>query len=338
MKLLKKIFAFTLPLTLGAGVLHAQTGTELDQKALTESLVQSLEKKGISRAHTESVLSQAVRRNSILRVIQKPAESKPWHEYRNIFLQKNRINAGADFISKHQDLFDAAYKKYGVDPHIIAAIIGVETFYGTRMGRHRILDALYTLGFFYPKRADFFRAELGYFIELADNQGWNTTEKLGSYAGAMGMGQFIPSSYQHYAVDGDNDGKIDLFTSIPDAIFSVANYFKVHGWVKDKVAFIEAEPTKPGVDTLIYKGLKPKHVADDLIKRGVSFEVPLSDDEKVKLIRYAIKPQHENANISYDYLIGTKNYYVITRYNRSKLYARAVSELADAIRDKLKAS
>ena len=196
--------------------------------AYIEELIQQHD---FSRPELEEVLAAAERRQDIIDLMRRPAERRlNWHEYRKIFLDEQRIAGGVEFWQQNQATLERAEKEYGVAPEVIVAIIGVETRYGRVTGRHRVVDALMTLAFDYPPRASFFRKELTQFLLLAREEGKNPTSLTGSYAGAMGFGQFIPSSYRNYAVDFDRDGVRDIWQNRTDAIGSVANYFSRHGW------------------------------------------------------------------------------------------------------------
>lgn len=188
---------------------------------------------GMEVAEVEALLEGVARDDSILERMARPYEAKPWHAYRKLFLTDERIDGGRAFLDAHRALLERAQAETGVPAEVITAIIGVETGYGKTMGRDRVVTALYTLGFHHPRRGRFFRSELGHFLHLVRDQGWDRDQVLGSYAGAMGMGQFMPSSYRTYAVDFDRDGRIDLFGSVADAIGSVANYLGTHGWKPD---------------------------------------------------------------------------------------------------------
>ena len=179
-------------------------------------------------------LAKANKREKILQSIAKPWEAKPWHQYYPIFLTEKRLSKGLEFWQQHRQTLERAEQELGIPAEIIVAIIGVETFYGTYKGKHSVLDALYTLGFYYPPRSKFFRSELEQLFLLAKEENFDVTELMGSYAGAMGWGQFISSSYRHYAIDFDGDGVRDLLNNPVDAIGSVANYFKLHGWQPGK--------------------------------------------------------------------------------------------------------
>ncbi|MGR6870874.1 lytic murein transglycosylase B [Pseudomonas sp. HK3] len=270
------------------------------------------------------VLSQAERKDKILEAISRPAEKvKPWHEYRDIFLTESRAKAGKAFLKEHKATFDAVEEKYGIPREVIAAIIGVETYYGRITGSYRVIDALATLGFDYPKRSLFYRELKNYFLMVRDNDLDPLTIK-GSYAGAMGLGQFIPSSYISYAVDFDGDGKKDLWTNVDDAIASVAYYFKRHGWqagepVASSVTLYNAE-----ADKFANTGLSLNATVSEWKTRGVNTPKNMKDRDAA-LFRYDLEEGQ-------DYWLVYKNFYVITRYNRSSMYARAVSDFSEILK------
>ena len=231
-------------------------------------------------------------------------------EYRKIFMTDKRVSDGVAFWEKHQDVINKVSEQSGVDPEYIIAIIGVETFYGRIMGNHKVLDALYTLAFDYPKRSPFFTKELEHFLLLANEQHVNALEAKGSYAGAMGFGQFMPSSYRSYAVDFEKDEKIDLLNNPQDAIASVANYLARHGWEKGQTVVTQIEKAET-IDTKNNQ-LKPH----------------LKTSEGVDYTQLALKTSEENT----EYWQGFKNFYVISRYNHSHLYVMAVHQVAQAIK------
>jgi membrane-bound lytic murein transglycosylase B len=271
------------------------------------------------------VLSKAERKDSILEAIARPAEkTMQWHRYRNIFLTEKRIKKGKAFLIEHKDTFDAVEKKYNVPREVIAAIIGVETFYGGNMGSYRVIDALSTLGFDYPKRSLFYRELKNYFLMVRDND-LDPFALKGSYAGAMGFGQFIPSSYISYAVDYDGDGKKELWSNIDDAIASVAYYFKRYGWKYGEPVASLVTLNDSDADQFANDGLSLKGTFDLWKKRGVNLPKNVSD-RKAALYRYEQTDKTE-------YWLGYKNFYVITRYNRSRLYVRAVHELSQALKN-----
>jgi len=275
------------------------------------------------------VLERARYQQSIIDAITRPAESKPWHEYRQIFIRNKRIEDGAEFWSANGQLIEQVAERYGVDPFIVLAIIGVETNYGSITGSHRVIDALVTLGFYYPRRAEFFARELAEFFRLAREEDLPLEEVQGSYAGAMGVGQFIPSSYRAYAVDFDGSGSRDLWRSLPDALASVGNYLAVHGWRESQPTVLKADRVPDGLDEEF--PIRPAHTLGELEAMGIAFEAGgLPSDTKATLIELdgASGPEH---------WVGLQNFYVITRYNRSPLYAMAVSELAALLEQRMTA-
>jgi membrane-bound lytic murein transglycosylase B len=272
-----------------------------------------------------SILIKAERKQSIIDAMNRPAEKKKqWHEYRNIFLKEKRINQGVVFWKEHKAILEAVSKDSGVPIEIIVAIIGVETNYGGNKGSYRVIDALYTLAFHYPKRSPFFTKELEKFIVLTHKEKISALETKGSYAGAMGFGQFMPSSYLMYAVDFDKDGQRDLLNNIPDAIASVANYFKAHGWKTGQGVAYQAQ-VKNDFTALKKQALKPSLTVKQLNKMGYKTKQLLDLNEKVSLTQL----QQKNHK---DYWFGMHNFYVITRYNHSEMYAMAVYQLSQEIK------
>ena len=231
------------------------------------------------------LLSQAKKSQTILDAISRPAEKKlVWHQYKNIFLKEKRINEGVEFLHKHQNTLNRAENEFGVPPEIIVAIIGVETFYGRITGKYRVLDALNTLAFYYPKRSNFFRSELEHFLLLSRDQGFDPTTLTGSYAGAMGMPQFISSSYRNFAYDFDGDGITDIWNNPVDVIGSVANYFKRHHWQPGKDVIDKLDLQGEVSSELLTKGLKPDINLSDLKKHNIKLDKKYADDEKLKLL------------------------------------------------------
>jgi membrane-bound lytic murein transglycosylase B len=264
-------------------------------------------------------------RPEILEAIARPAESLDWYQYRPIFLTESRIAKGAEFWRAHAETLDRASRKYGVSPEIIVAIIGVETLYGTRKGKHLVLDSLATLAFRYPKRGKFFRSELEEFLVLAQQESFDTPRVKGSYAGAMGIPQFISSSYRRYAVDFDENGVRDLLNSETDAIGSVANYLNVHGWQRDGAVALPASVSGDEYKALVKKGMKPHTPVSDMDDFGVVVLYAGENDSPGALIELTNKSDIEH-------WVGLQNFYAITRYNHSSLYAMAVFQLAREIR------
>ncbi|GAA5219218.1 lytic murein transglycosylase B [Corallincola platygyrae] len=290
----------------------------------TDEFAQKLaDKHQFDAAQISQTLAKANKNQKILDAIARPWEGKPWYQYRPIFIKQERIDKGVEFWSQHADALARAEETFGVPAEVIVAIIGVETYYGKHKGVYPVLDALYTLGFYYPKRAKFFRSELEHFFILSREEGWDMTEPKGSYAGAMGLGQFISSSYRHYAIDFDGDGKRDLFTNPTDAIGSVANYFAEHGWKAGQPVAYPVSVSGSNYKSLIEKPLKPKHSVAELAANGV--DLPASPlPNPVKLLEFELENGHE-------YWASAHNFYVITRYNHSPLYAMAVYQLSQKI-------
>lgn len=272
-----------------------------------------------------AVLEQADYKDSIIKVMTRPAEAKPWHKYRPIFLTDERIDGGKRFAAEHAELLAAATERYGVPGEYVVSIIGIETFYGRITGSYRVLDALATLAFYYPPRAPYFRGELGRFLRLEVEHGiaLDLTAVKGSYAGAMGWGQFMPTSYATWAVDGDEDGVIDLWGSMPDIIHSVANYLAEHGWVAGEPVKLAVDPM-PGAREIEWQGADPVYPLAQLVEWGYQPE-SLSEPERL----CALLTLELADGKAYYATFG--NFKVITRYNRSPLYAMAVTQLAEAI-------
>lgn len=282
---------------------------------------------GFAREEVVALLAQAEKQPSIIEAISRPAEkTKEWFEYREIFIQESRIAQGVEFWQAHAETLARAEKVFGVAPEIIVAIIGVETRYGRHAGKYRVLDALTTLGFDYPPRGDFFAGQLEQFMLLVREQKQDPLALTGSYAGAMGYGQFIPSSYRSFAVDFDGDKKVDIWHNPVDAIGSVANYFKVHQWQAGKPVFRRAR-VKAGYDaSLLNAKTRPQLTLKDLEQEGFTAIDP-SVDKAAKAI-----PLSYIGDQGQEFWLGFDNFYTITRYNRSHLYARAVWELSEQLR------
>lgn len=271
-----------------------------------------------------ALLDGAKKQQSILDAISRPAEGKPWKDYRPIFLTDKRINDGVAFYREHRSLLDQIGKQYGVAPQYIVAIVGVETSYGRNTGSYKVLDALVTLGLYYPPRAKFFREQLKELLSMPDNHLAGSLDTLtGSYAGAQGWGQFMPTSIRDFAVDADHDGHIDLQNSLPDIFASVANYFVKHGWVSGGPVAARAQPDAAATP-LTVKDTKPQWPLEQLEAWGYAPLQPLSPAESSSL-------QTLEGPNGPEYWFTFQNFYVITRYNRSPLYAMAVNQLAQAI-------
>ncbi len=286
-------------------------------------------KHGFDRQQLQEILSQAKRLDSVLRLMdnQAPTTSvKPpsgpngaWLRYRKKFITPDNVQNGVVFWNQYEDALNRAWQVYGVPPEIIVGIIGVETRWGRVMGKTRILDALATLSFNYPRRAEYFSGELETFLLMARDEQDDPLNLKGSFAGAMGYGQFMPSSYKQYAVDFSGDGHINLWDPV-DAIGSVANYFKAHGWVKGDQVAVMANGQAPGLPN----GFKTKYSISQLVAAGLTPQQPLGNHQQASLLRLDV-------GTGYQYWYGLPNFYTITRYNHSTHYAMAVWQLGQAV-------
>lgn len=286
-------------------------------------------KHGFDRQQLQEILSQAKRLDSVLRLMdnQAPTTSvKPpsgpngaWLRYRKKFITPDNVQNGVVFWNQYEDALNRAWQVYGVPPEIIVGIIGVETRWGRVMGKTRILDALATLSFNYPRRAEYFSGELETFLLMARDEQDDPLNLKGSFAGALGYGQFMPSSYKQYAVDFSGDGHINLWDPV-DAIGSVANYFKAHGWVKGDQVAVMANGQAPGLPN----GFKTKYSISQLAAAGLTPQQPLGNHQQASLLRLDV-------GTGYQYWYGLPNFYTITRYNHSTHYAMAVWQLGQAV-------
>ncbi|MCY4130144.1 MAG: lytic murein transglycosylase [Gammaproteobacteria bacterium] len=321
------------------------------RKDVDEFVATMVNDHGFVAAEVRSVLDQAVYQQSIIDAITRPAEKKPWISYREIFVTPTRIEDGVQFAHENMVTLKRAEEEFGVPIEIIVAIIGVETNYGRNMGRYRVLDALATLGFDYPARGKFFRGQLEEFLILSceervkpfDNHNACNREELGgtlgasvaigdlvgSYAGAMGYGQFIPSSYRNFAIDYDGDGARDIWRNVVDAIGSVAAYFKDHGWEPNEpvIAQVGVGASGHAIDELANSSLTPTKTVAEWKALGID-----TQDDRDAAYASIFRFETEEAT---HYYLGYHNFYVITRYNISRLYAKAVVEVADGIATRL---
>jgi membrane-bound lytic murein transglycosylase B len=282
------------------------------------------ERNGLPANAVRELLGQARLQTAILRAMMQPATARTWREYRPAYLNPKRIADGIAFWNTHRDTVAAASTEFGVPGEVIVSIIGVETFYGRVTGTHRVLDALYTLAFAYPPRAELFRSELENFIVLAGELKVNPLRLRGSFAGAMGIPQFLPSSYRKFAVDFDRDGRVDLWRPA-DAIGSVGSYFRAFGWRTGAPVIASADVTGPDYRSLIERGIKPELAVGRLRELGVTPRAELDGEALAAVI------ETEGAD-GLEHWVALENFYVITRYNRSVNYALAVYELAQELR------
>ena len=304
-------------------------GINFSQNNEVQSFINDISQKDGFKPDTLKHLFTQTRFNQkIIDAITRPAESKPWYQYRPIFVTKKRIDEGVTFWNENQSILERAEKVYGVPPEIIVAILGVETRYGRHKGVYRVMDSLATLAFGYPQRADFFRSELEQYLLLTREENLDPLTVKGSYAGAMGNAQFISSSYRSYAVDFDGDGKRDLWNNASDTIGSVANYFNRHHWQPGGEITIPVTIDNGNhIENIVDKGLKPHSTVAELRKSGITTKSQLNPNEMGALIELEDQTGKE-------YWLGFNNFYVITRYNHSPLYAMAVYQLGQAIRNK----
>ena len=286
-------------------------------------------KHGFDRQQLQEILSQAKRLDSVLRLMDNQAPTTSvqppsgpngaWLRYRKKFITPDNVQNGVVFWNQYEDALNRAWQVYGVPPEIIVGIIGVETRWGRVMRKTRILDALATLSFNYPRRAEYFSGELETFLLMARDEQDDPLNLKGSFAGAMGYGQFMPSSYKQYAVDFSGDGHINLWDPV-DAIGSVANYFKAHGWVKGDQVAVMANGQAPGLPN----GFKTRYSISQLAAAGLTPQQPLGNHQQASLLRLDV-------GTGYQYWYGLPNFYTITRYNHSTHYAMAVWQLGQAV-------
>jgi peptidoglycan lytic transglycosylase B len=279
----------------------------------------------------KAIFASAERKDSILEAMSRPAErTKKWFEYRGIFVTAKRTQQGLEFLEKHRETLERAEQELGVPAEVVVAIIGVETFYGGNTGSYRVIDALSTLAFDYPKRSEFFTKELKHFLVLTREQGMDPLALKGSYAGAMGYGQFMPSSYRAYAIDFDDDGVIDIWNNPVDAIGSVANYFKRHGWRPDDTVVLAAQADAAVVQSWFVrsrKDLKPRYTLAEFSDAGITADQALAPELKATAMKFELEE-------GFEYWLGLHNFYVITRYNHSAMYAMCVHQLSQQIGEK----
>ncbi len=286
-------------------------------------------KHGYARVQLRELLGSVRFRPSIIRAMSTPGTARPWFEYRNRIVEPTRIEAGVRFWLANTQALERAGREFGVPAEIIVATIGIETLYGRNTGSFRVLDALATLAFDYPPRAAFFRGELEEYLLLSRESGLDVGRVRGSYAGAIGIPQFLPSSYRKYAVDFDGDGKPDLVGSVADAIGSVANYYQKSGWQSGATAILRIDMGEADIGSLLAAGYKPHAPAKELRKRGLAVPASVHDDTEAAVF----KVEGESGP---ELWLALNNFYVITRYNRSVNYAMAVHDLAQEIKSRAK--
>lgn len=289
-----------------------------------------VERHGFVERELKIVFKRTTRQPEILKAIRPPASprARSWQAYRTNFINDRHIAEGLRFAAQHADALARAEREYGVPQEIIVAIVGIETFYGRNMGKWRVIDALATLAFDYPPRAEFFRSELEAYLLFARDADLDVLGVRGSYAGAIGIPQFMPGSYRRWAVDYDGDGVARLRSSPVDAIGSVANFLRSHGWVPGEPVVYAAEIGTADVAPLLAQGIKPARTLAELATAGVVVRA----DPAAKPGALAALIELETPDRASEYRVGLDNFYVITRYNRSSFYASAVYDLSEALR------
>jgi membrane-bound lytic murein transglycosylase B len=316
-----------------ARAVEGSTPVDVDSPEVAAFIDEMVSTHDFDRDGLREVLGQAEIKQSIIKKISTPAErTLTWGEYRKIFITKERIKAGTDFWQENRAMLERINRETGVSIEMIVGIIGVETYFGRITGKDRVLDALATLAFEYPRRAKFFRNELVQFLILAREEELDATQPMGSYAGAMGRPQFMPSSFRAYAVDATGDGKRDIWNNWADVAGSVANYFLEHGWRASEE--VTARATLNGQ----WKGavpepantLKAGDTIESLSKKGVVFSTGLCADSTAELLTYKGADGTEH-------WVGFHNFFVITKYNRSVMYALAAFQLGQEIGKKVSA-
>ncbi|SMC25095.1 membrane-bound lytic murein transglycosylase B [Andreprevotia lacus DSM 23236] len=278
------------------------------------------------RAQLDALFTRVNLKPNIISILDRPSTSRPWYQFRDNFISKSRVVAGARFMRRYKDTFDAVQERYGVPAEVVAAVIGCETMYGRDTGSFRVLDVLATIAFDYPRRADFFKNELTEFMLLAREENEDPLSFMGSYAGAMGLPQFMPSSFRKYAVDWNGDQHRDIWGTPDDAIASVAHFLVEHGWQKNGEIMQPVNVSGEEIPVLLADKFNLHYTVGELMQKGVA---PLSEvDPQQQAVLFALETEPGFTR----HYIGYANFYAITRYNRSTLYASAVAGLANAIR------
>jgi membrane-bound lytic murein transglycosylase B len=324
MHILRSLLFALLPLTL-----TFSARAQVNEEAVEAFIKRFVRDHDVSEPILREQLARATYQPGVIKTMDRPAEGMPWYRYRKIFMTDDRINAGVLFWRKHQAVIEEVSESTGVAPEVMLGILGAETFFGERKGKHKTLDVLYTLAFAYPRRSIFFQRELEEFLVLAKEEGLDYAAVQGSYAGALGYAQFMPSSYRAYAKSYEEGGTRDLIDSPEDAIASVANYLKVHRWKKGEPV-ASAAVKAPEAEDRESSSSKPKLPLSYYQKLGFVSAESLPVETPVSLLQYELEDG------DYEYWYGLHNFWVITRYNRSRLYAMVVYQLGEAIKQQIK--
>ena len=282
---------------------------------------------GFSRPELEVFFGNVEQKPNIISIMDRPGTSRPWYEFRQNNVSGSRIQNGDRFWRNNVAVIDAVSQRYGVPSELIVAIVGIETNYGSNMGSFRLGDSLTTLAFSYPRRAEFFQKELDQFLQLAHEEKQDMFTFKGSYAGAMGMPQFMPSSYRQWAVDWDGDGHRDIWNNVGDVAASVANYMKQHGWQTGAPMAVPVQLNiTPELQALLDAKTELNHTVGDFRRLGVQVPGHVADREKALLYQLEIAPGQ------YQYWLGLNNFYTVWQYNHSSMYVSAVREIANGLR------
>jgi membrane-bound lytic murein transglycosylase B len=296
-------------------------------RALAVFVDEMVARHGFTRNELDEAFGSARSVPQILELMNRAADPKPWDEYRSLFVTSEKIAEGERFWSENSEALDLARQRYGVPEEIVTAVIGIETHYGRNRGRFKVLEALATLAFEYPRRASEFRLELEHFLLLSREEALPLGAPLGSYAGAMGIAQFMPGSYRRYAIDFDGDGRRDLFENTRDAIGSIANYLTAHGWQRNAPVAVPALVSESGTEPFRSGKLSTRYRLSELSSFGVT--TTPAQPAAASAIPLTLKNRTGS-----EYWLGFDNFYVITRYNQSVYYAMAVHQLSEEIRSR----